>query len=210
MTAGGGRAVLRGLRIADPPDRWRAIGFTVNHAELLLGDVTVELGTGAGGESGIVGWTLADIEPVDSIDGLATQVSHQPPAVGPSEHGNGALAIDHVVITTPDFARTAEALAGVGLALRRVREAAGGIRQGFRRVGQAILELVEIRDPPDPTAPARFWGLVVVVPDLDALGERMGGMLGLAKDAVQPGRQIATVRGSAGLGPAVAFMTPEP
>jgi hypothetical protein len=210
VTAAEGRPVLRGLRIADSPERWRAIGFTVNDAELLLGGVTVELRPGADGETGIVSWTLADIEPVDSIDGLATRVSDASPVSGPSNHDNGAVAIDHVVITTPDFARSADALAAVGLELRRVREAPGGVRQGFRRLGQAILELVEIPDPPDPGAPARFWGLVVIVRDLEALGERLGAVLRPAKDAVQPGRRIATVRRSAGLGPAVAFMTPEP
>lgn len=203
------RPVLRGLRIADPPGRWRALGFSVQGAELRLGEVAVEFKPEEPGQSGIVDWTLDGIEPVDSIDGLATRVNEQAPAPGPPDHENGALAIDHVVVTTPDFARTADALAGVGLDLRRVREAPGGVRQGFRRLGQAILELVEIRDAPDPSGPARFWGLVVIVSDLDALGERLGGMLGPARDAVQPGRRIATLRESSGLGPAMAFMTPE-
>ncbi len=69
------------------------------------------------------------------------------------DHDNGALGIDHVVITTPNFARTSGALTDAGLELRRFREAPGGFRQGFRRLGQAILELVEIRDAPDPAAP---------------------------------------------------------
>ena len=210
MTAAGGRPVLHGLRIADPPDRWEALGFTVQETELALGDVTVELGAEIDGESGIVGWTLHGVDPVDSIDGLVTRVGGQVAVGQASEHGNGAVAIDHVVITTPDFARTSDAMADAGLELRRIREAPGGFRQGFRRLGQAILELVEIRDAPDPGAPARFWGLVVIVRDLDALSESLGELLGPAKDAVQPGRRIATLRAAAGLGPAVAFMTPEP
>jgi hypothetical protein len=96
------------------------------------------------------------------------------------------------------------------LELRRIREAPGGIRQGFRRLGQAILELVEVRDAPNPVEPARFWGLVVVVSDLDALSGRLGEQLSAPKAAVQPGRRISTLRASAGLSPAVAFMTPEP
>ena len=210
MTDAGRRPVLRGLRIADPPDRWQALGFSVAGADLSLGEVVIELGPGAPGESGIVSWTLDHIDPVDSIDGLSTHVGRGSSPAAPSDHANGALSIDHVVITTPDFARTADALAGVGLELRRVRETAGGIRQGFRRVGQAIVELVEVQDPPDPAGPARFWGLVVIVADLDALSDRLDGLLGTARDAVQPGRRIATLRSSAGLGPAVAFMTPEP
>ncbi len=209
MTAERGRPVLRGLRIADPPDRWRAIGFTVQDAELRLGDVAVELRPDEAREPGIVGWTLHGIEPVDSIDGLSTQVTEELSGNGSVDHENGALAIDHVVVTTPDFSRTAEALGAVGLELRRVREAAGGIRQGFRRLGQAILELVELHDAPDPSASARFWGLVVTVNDLDALAEQLGEHLSEPKPAVQPGRRIATLRPSAGLSPAVAFMTPE-
>jgi hypothetical protein len=91
--------------------------------------------------------------------------------------------------------------------LRRIRHAPGGFRQGFRRLGPAILELVETPEAPD--GPARFWGLVVNVTDLGALAERLGDRLGPVKPAVQPGRHIATLRESAGLGQAVAFMSVE-
>jgi hypothetical protein len=36
----------------------------------------------------------------------------------------------------------------------------------------------------------------------------LGDLLGSLRDAVQPGRRIATLRREAGLGPAIAFMTP--
>jgi hypothetical protein len=49
-----------------------------------------------------------------------------------------------------------------------------------------------------------------VVKELDALASRLGDRLGSIRDAVQPGRRIATLRESAGLGQAVAFMSPEP
>jgi hypothetical protein len=192
------------LRIADPPEPWAALGFTVLDSALELGGVRVELGSRAGG---ITSWGLADVEDVSSIDGLPTEVV-PPRPVARGEHPNGALGIDHLVVTTPDFERTAAALAEVGLELRRVRETRRG-RQGFRRLGPLILELVEV--PAGPRSePARFWGLVVIVSDLDALGQRLGALLGPAKDAVQPGRRIATLRASAGVSPALAFMTPEP
>jgi hypothetical protein len=210
LTSPGPRPLLTGLRIADPADRWRALGFTVSEGLLQLGEVAVELVPPNGGPAGIAGWSLHGLEPVASIDGLPTSVIQALPAVEPSGHDNGALAIDHVVITTPDFARTSSALGDAGLGLRRVREAPGGVRQGFRRLGQAILELVEIRDAPDRSAPAKFWGLVVVVGDLEALAHRLGPHLTATKPAVQTGRRIATLRRSAGLSPAVAFMTPEP
>jgi hypothetical protein len=90
--------------------------------------------------------------------------------------------------------------------LRRVRDA-GGFRQGFRRLGPAILELVELREA--SAGDARFWGLVVIVADLDALAERLGPLLRPIKPAVQPGRRIATLDRSAGLSPQIAFMDAE-
>ena len=50
----------------------------------------------------------------------------------------------------------------------------------------------------------------MIVSDLEVLADRLGDRLGSVTDAVQPGRRIATLKASAGLGEAVAFMTPEP
>ena len=120
-----------------------------------------------------------------------------------------------MVVVTPDFGRTAAALEAAGMPLRRIRTVggsrpgeSGAFRQGFRRLGPAILELVEARGA--PAGPAAFWGLVVIVSDLEALGARLGDRLGTPKPAVQPGRRIASLRASAGLSPRVAFMNPEP
>ncbi|HWK16210.1 MAG TPA: hypothetical protein VNR66_02040 [Solirubrobacteraceae bacterium] len=199
------RPALAELRLADPPARWEALGFRVEaDAAIVLGGVRLTLG--APGE-GIVAWTLTGISArVGDIDGLATGVA-APAGPEPSAHPNGALALDHVVVLTPDFERTAGALEQAELPLRRIRDA-GGFRQGFRRLGPAILELVEAVGA--PAGPARFWGLVAIVEDLDGLAARLGDRVGAVKPAVQPGRRIATVRTSAGLGPALAFMSPEP
>jgi sensor domain CHASE-containing protein len=59
-----------------------------------------------------------------------------------------------------------------------------------------------------PEGDTRFWGLVVIVSDLDALTERLGDVLKGIRPAVQPGRRIAPLRSKAGLGSAVAFMDP--
>jgi hypothetical protein len=197
------RPELAALRVGDVPERWRALGFNSEGSSVSLGGVELELGAPG---SGIVGWRLRGAAAVGDIDGLPTEVVRFPPQENAVPHPNGAVGIDHVVVITPAFDRTAAALASAGLGLRRVREAPGGFRQGFRRVGPAILELVEARG----TEPARFWGLVVIVEDLDLLAERLGDRLGPIKAAVQPGRRIATLRGSAGLGEAVAFMSVEP
>jgi hypothetical protein len=219
---------LRGLDLADAPERWEALGFTVSPGEkdadrnhsgqrpsrgVDLGGVRLRLGAAG---RGITGWTLTGI-PTETreIDGLRTAVAEPSPAAS-AEHPNGAIAVDHVVVTSPDFDRSVQALEAVGMPLRRVVERSDGVRMGFRRLGGAILELVEAGEASGPgpasagsSRPAGFWGLVVVVDDLDTVAHRLGDGLGSIRRAVQPGRRIATLRESAGLGEAVAFMSPE-
>ena len=63
----------------------------------------------------------------------------------PGTHPNGVIAIDHVVLMSPDLDRTVEVLAGVGLEPRRQRDAELGgrpIRQIFFRLGEVIVEVV--------------------------------------------------------------------
>jgi hypothetical protein len=196
------RPELAELTIADSPERWETLGFAIEDGVCELGGVSLRLG--AGGQ-GIGSWSIRNITPTHAIDGLSTTPVASAPKRNRGEHPNGAIGIDHVVVITPAFDRTALALDGAGMTLRRIRDA-GGFRQGFRRLGPAILELVEANT--GATGPATFWGLVVIVEDLDALADRLGERLGRARAAVQPGRRIATLRPSAGLTAAVAFMTP--
>ena len=60
----------------------------------------------------------------------------------------------------------------------------------------------------EPDAPARFWGITAVVSDIDAAAVVLGERLGRIKDAVQPGRRIATVRSEASGGVPLALITP--
>ena len=156
-----------------------------------------------------MGWVLRDLA-TNELDGLATRASEGAGTLG-AEHPNTCVGVDHVVVLTPDLERTGAALAAAGAPFRRVREAGGEdrpLRQGFVRLGPAILEAVQ--SPDAPAGPASFWGLTFVVADLDRAGFLLGPRLGPARDAVQPGRRIATVRRDAGLGLPVALMTPEP
>lgn len=202
MTSSSTRAELVALEVGDPPEAWEALGFSVSPDRAIeLGGVRLQLG--ADGE-GIVSWTLRGIDRTDAIDGLPTRVIDQSVARDvEGSHPNGAIAVDHVVILTPDFDRTAAAVAAAGMPLRREAER-NGARQGFRRLGPAIMEIVQAPD----VGGTRFWGLVVIVSDLDALAERFGDLLSEIRPAVQPGRRIAPLRSKAGLGPAVAFMDP--
>jgi catechol 2,3-dioxygenase-like lactoylglutathione lyase family enzyme len=126
-------------------------------------------------------------------------------------------AIDHVVAFTPDLDRTTATLCAAGLDLRRVREEptpGGAPRQAFFRMGEVILEVVQApegtRIAEDPGGPARLWGISFLVHDLERTAATLGDLLGEPRAGVQPGREIATLRKEAGLGPAVAFMSPRP
>jgi hypothetical protein len=200
------------LVIADDPDAWRAVGFDVDGDRCDVGAVRLRL-AGRGDRRGIVAWSVRGASTTE-LDGLVTESSDRPAAHG-APHPNGAVRIDHLVVMTPDLERTAGVLRGAGFDLRRLREGdtpGGSTRQAFFRMGEVILELVEApagtKVRADPSGPARLWGLAFLVEDMDATGEALGDLLGAPRDAVQPGRRIATLRSEAGLGPAIAFMTP--
>jgi hypothetical protein len=174
--------------LGDPPEAWEALGFHVEDGVVALGEERLRL-TGRGG--GILEITAAGVE-ADEPDGLTLRKgsggSDGVRAEG-SPHPNGGFAVDHVVVLTGSLDRTVAALQDAGLDLRR---RTGGM--AFLRLGSYILEVVERGGDP-----ARFWGLVVVVPDPGAVPGA-----GPVKNAVQPGRRIATVKG---LGTALAVMS---
>jgi catechol 2,3-dioxygenase-like lactoylglutathione lyase family enzyme len=193
------RPELDSIVLGDPPHLWERLGFTVSGNEIALGGIRLSLG--ADGD-GIVGWSFRNLENRD-LDGLGACPSSTPPPAE-TEHDNTAQAVDHVVALTPDFDRTVKKFREAGLDFRRIREAGNGARQAFFVLGPCLLEL---GGPVDGDA-VRFWGLTIVVDDLDAAARRLGDRLGRIKDAVQPGRRIATLRPEAGLGLPVAFMSP--
>jgi catechol 2,3-dioxygenase-like lactoylglutathione lyase family enzyme len=203
------------LLIADPPDSWREAGFEVEGDLCVVGTVRLRLGD-AGLGRGIVGWSVRGASTFD-LDGLATTASENPPPAAAPEHPNGVTSIDHVVAFTPDLDRTTATLRAAGLDLRRLREEptpGGAPRQAFFRMGDVILEVVQApegtRIAEDPSGPARLWGISFLVGDLERTVSTLGDLLGEPRAAVQPGREIATLRKEAGLGPAVAFMTGGP
>ena len=197
------------LDIGGDPGAWRALGLTLDD------DHRIALENGAlrivPGEMGLLGWTLVGVSPdLEAIDGLPTRVASAapPPAAA---HPCGAFEIDHVVVLSGDLERTCEAVAqATGAPLKRIREV-GTMRQGFHRLGPGgiIVEVVERPELQGPTA--AFWGLVLNVTDLEACVTRLGPERAHpAKDAVQPGRRIATLRRGANLGLPVALMSPPP
>ena len=200
------------LVVGDGADAWRACGFTVESDVCVVGEVRIRSAPGEG--RGLSGWSLRGLDSTE-LDGLPTTRSERPSAGAAPPHPNGIVALDHVVAISSDLDRTVAALEAAGLDLRRVREEptpAGAPRQAFFRVGEAILEVVQ--EPPEATGraggdrPAFFWGLAFVTADLDSTVAFLGDRAGKARDAVQPGRRIATLRRSAGLSLPVALMTP--
>lgn len=202
------------LTIADEPSAWEALGFTVVDDVCVLGGVRLRLAGGKAGK-GIAAWALRDLASTE-LDGLPTAVSarEHPTAVS---HPNGLTTIDHVVVITPDLERTVAALEAAEMELRRIREEptpAGAPRQAFFRLGKPILEVVQEPDEAVERSgrdrPAFFWGLALTAPDLAGTVAGLGDRVGEARPAVQPGRQIATLRRSAGLSLPVALMSPPP
>jgi len=118
-------------------------------------------------------------------------------------------------MASPDLGRTIKALEHVGVELRRTRNAGSGqygvpMQQAFFKLGEVILELVGPTEPQGETPP-RFFGLAWTVADLDETAAFYGDRLHAAKDAVQPGRRIATLdKPLGGSSVAMAFMSPEP
>ena len=197
------------LTVGGAVEPWERLGLVVHEGLIPLFGTGVRITPDA--PAGIVGWALSGaIAPSTDVDGLATELV-EPVAPIFVNHPLGAFELDHVVVTTDSLERTcAEVERATGAPLRRVREV-GQMRQGFHRLGGLIVEVVERAGLPE--GPAAFWGLVLNVEDLDAAVDRLGPeVIGAARPAVQPGRSIATVLESAGLGLPVALMsspTPE-
>lgn len=203
------------LTVADPPGAWAALGFTVKGDTCVVGDLRIRL-VGPDAGKGLAGWSLRELTATE-LDGLPTERSQRPPPSEAPAHPNGITGLDHAVAITPDLDRTVAAMRHAGLDLRRLREEptpAGAPRQAFFRLGSAILEVVQEpeeaieRAGGDRDRPAFFWGLAFLAPDLEATVAGLGDRIGEVRDAVQPGRRIATLRRSAGLSVPVALMTP--
>jgi hypothetical protein len=204
------------ILIGDPPDAWQAAGFAVDDdGTCRVGTVRLRL-VGREGGKRILGWSLRDAPEAriadGRLDGLPTTASTSDPAE-PGTHPNGATHVDHVVLLSPDMARTTAAIEALGVPQRGERETdsyGARMRQVFFRLGEVILEVVGQPDQVGEGDPG-FFGLAITVQDLDAAASVLGAGLGDQKDAVQEGRRIATLRHrDLGMSVATALMSPEP
>lgn len=202
-------ARLVGLTLGETAASWRAAGFTVSDAgDFAAGTLGFDA-SGLGG--GVAAWQLDGVKGPAEVDGLATSWVSQP-ELATTTHPNGVTALDHLVIGSPDRERTIAAFgAQLGLAPRRQTE--------HRLYGRTMVQtffllsptLLEVISRPDDRGdgPSVFWGLAFVTQDIDATVAALDGACSPPKDAVQPGRRIATLDHEAlGLATPVAFLTP--
>lgn len=221
---GVGPPLISSLHVGDRPEVWTALGFTVVDRSCWIGGVRHRLG--AEGE-GLVAWTLSGVEGLAELpvapeqddgadaadrpgDGRAPEgTPPADPAATEAGHPNGVIAVDHVVVLTPDLARTIDAFEGSGVGLRRIRDVPRSdppTTQAFFKLGAVIAEVVGPTATAGP-GPARLSGLAFTVADLDATAAYLGDRLRPAKDAVQRGRRIATLDTAAGSSVPIAFMS---
>lgn len=205
------------IEIAEEPATWATAGFTVDSdATCRVGGVRLQLVGAAAGEA-VVGWSLRHLPTgaAAALDGFPT-VRDDRGAAHPAEHPNGAVRVDHLVLLTDDLERTAAGAAAVGLDERRRRDhrlpGVDPMVQVFYRVGEVVLEVVGPAQRPEaPAAGVRSFGLALIVADMGASAAALGDHLSPARPAVQPGREIATLRHrDLGLRTQVALMTPRP
>ncbi len=146
------------------------------------------------GDGGIVDWTLAE-----PSGGRASR----------PRTPNGVTEIDHVVMLAPNLEREDRRAGGTRASscagIREGETGMGTYRQAFFRLGRPILEVVEADDRRSVSGGSRSRPTTST-----RRRELLGDKLGRVKDAVQPGRRIATMRKEAGLGLPVALISPKP
>ena len=200
-------AQLTQLVLGGQSAAWSSIGLSFRDGICSLGDVSLRLEPTL--DPGLHSWGIRGCAAEGDIDGIPT--IHDDDSADATSDADSSiidvLGVDHVVVFTSDLERTSREVSRVtGEPLKRIRDAGGGVRQGFHRLGTVIVEIVE---QPQAVRTA-LWGFVLTVDNLDDVAAHMGpDVLSPPRDAVQPGRRIAAFRSGVGLGTAVALITPE-
>jgi hypothetical protein len=200
-----GELVIGGSRA-----NWAQVGINFSQAGVFaIGEIGLRIDETL--PPGMHSWTLSNIDStIKSIDGISTTGNVANERI---EHHDAQgfvlmpLGIDHVVVNTPDLERTSDALhEATGAELKRIRDAGNGVRQGFHRLGDVIIEIVSA--PSMQAGDASLWGFVLNVADVNDVAAYLGpDVLSPPKPAVQKNRLIATFRGAVGLGVPVALMS---
>lgn len=181
--------------LGDEPGPWRDAGFVVDDDGVTSVGTTAIVCVGDGAPPRLRLWADDGPAPVD-LDGIETSSAREPRAGDRTSHPNRVVEIDHVVLASPDLDRTTEAFAALGVECRRIRDVPGSdpaMQQRFFRLGPIVAEVVGTAGSRGD-GPTAIWGLAFTVDDIDAAASRLGPVSSAPKDAVQPGRRIATIR----------------
>ncbi len=219
--------VLHTVTVRDDPAGWEQAGFTLlNDADASgaatqrvdLGGISVVFDADA---TAPISWTFDGITGGNdglvngALDGIPTTAAANPVDDEQTEatNPNGVYHLDHAVMISPSLARTVPALEAAGFEVRRRRDIPQGRQQVFLWAGPTIIELVGPVDADEHLSvdeqPSSLWGLAMSTRDIDHAADTLGEAMGRAKEAVQPGRRIATVRTKdLGITPTIALLTP--
>ena len=200
-----GELVIGGSRA-----NWAQVGINFSQDGVFaVGEIALRIDESL--PAGLHSWALTNVDStISSIDGILTTevlIDSQQSKNETHEFVLKPLGMDHVVVNTPDLERTSGALHNAtGAELKRIRDAGNGMRQGFHRLGDVIVEIVSV--PSMPAGDASLWGFVINVADVNAVAAYLGpDVVSPPKPAVQKNRLIATFRGAVGLGVPVALMS---
>jgi len=202
------RPRLTGLLLPGAASSWEKIGFAPRGGAFRLGQVTCAVGAAEPSWAFDQGGDKAD-----ALCGIATAESAAVVADGdPARQPNGAFKIDHVVVVSEAPSQTKAALERFGLIGKGARSVGSGDSersQCFFWSGELLIELVgPAAEKSDASPLARIWGVTFVVDDFAPLLTLAEGLVTGPRDAIQPGRQIATIGLQHELGVELAFMSP--
>jgi len=204
---------LMEIKLSEDALPWERIGF----------DILRENST----QSILIGKTKLCFETTDAVEGITSvhvegikknvdSLKFNPTTLTTSKieasfHPNRIERIDHLVVTTPDSDKTTKALVEAGITLSGIRTFGNypnQTRQSFFWLGDVILELVGPHQVAKAGNPL-FWGLALVSSDIKETVNYLGDLCTPLKDAIQPGRQITTVKTrDLAIGVPIAIMSP--
>jgi len=200
--------LLTKLLLPGESSEWEKIGFAPRDGSFQVGQVTCAIGTTEPSWA----FDIGGVGP-DRLSGILTEEFAARPSNGGSlPQPNGAFKIDHVVVVSDQPSQTKAAFEEFGLVAKGARSVGSGNSertQCFFWSGELLIELVGPAVEQQGGSPcARIWGVTFVVAEFAALLALGDGLVSGPRDAVQAGRQIATVTRQQEVGIELAFISP--
>ena len=207
---------LTSVAIGDATAPWSDAGFGVDDSGAVhLGSTILDL---RGGDGGFLGLSFEPQLRTADLDGIPLLAPPQryPESDSVQPHNpNGIGTIDHIVVATTNCDASIVSFERAGFSQRgeRLTESFGiPTRQTFFWAGQVIVELIgPVKTDPTKQGPTKIFGLALVSDDFDATVKWLGDLAGKPRRAIQPGRQITTIRTrELGISVPIAVMSPHP